>query len=127
MLDRSLGLENRASAEMFAGDYQVDPNVVSDYSVPIEDIIVKTMEKEGMNSHDVGLGWHRSLRRMNSMQAMGIDIPAMQRRDLPERKLSAKVDIYQVKKVLSRSLRDINPTIIAEGGDGPMQVVVEIL
>lgn len=127
LMDRGMGMNSDARPEQFAGEYKVDSQVVGDYSIPLEDVIVKTFEREGLNAKDVGLNWQRDQMRMAAMRDMGIKIPAMNSTLDPEKKMSAKVNSMQLRQQLEQTLRGVSNEIIVESGDGPLQIVVEVI
>jgi hypothetical protein len=127
MTDRGMGLKRDFLPEAMASNYVVDPKDVSNYDLPIEDITVKTMRNEGLEATDVGLGWQDTKRRMAMMEDMGMKIPEMQTRDLPERKTTARINVWQVKDFLRKILADSRPYITVEQSDGPLQILIEIV
>jgi intein/homing endonuclease len=127
LLDRNVGIRGDVRPEDYTGGYFVEPGDVANTQVPIEDVVVKTMQLEGLNAKDVGLGWQRTLRRMNTMKEIGIEAPAMYQRNLPKRKIEYTIAPAQIKKVLDGILREYNPSITVHSGDGPLEVVVEIV
>jgi intein/homing endonuclease len=127
LLDRNVGIRGDVRPEDYTGGYFVESGDVVNTQVPIEDIVVKTMQLEGLNAKDVGLGWQRTLRRMNTMKEVGIEAPAMYQRNLPKRKIEYTIAPAQIKKVLDGILREYNPSITVHSGDGPLEVVVEIV
>ena len=44
-------------------------------------MIVETLRDEGINAHDVGMGWSQQMNRMKAMKNMGIDIPQFRQVD----------------------------------------------
>ena len=127
LINKSLGQEVKYNARESAGDYVMNPEDVSNYSAPVDDIIVRTMEKEGLSAHKVGLGWHKSQMRMNQMEALGMDIPEMgSREQLPQMKQNAKLNGHQLKGLLMNVLKEEKPNIILTNDDGPLTIIVEI-
>jgi len=56
-----------------------------------------------------------------------MDIPEMRRNLSPEKTLIQRSDPHQIKNIVLQVLRKENPDIVVEGGDGPVQIVVEVV
>jgi intein/homing endonuclease len=129
LLNQSMGIITNIEPEEYAGDFVVAPKDVTNITQPIEDIVVRTFEREGLSAKDVGLGWYKTMARMSALQRMGLHIPAMESRNKLEmiRDTKQYIDPSQIKKTLNRILLGEATSITVVNNDGPLEVVVEII
>lgn len=127
LMDRSLGGGNDASAQDFAGGYNVDPDQVSNYDRPIEDIVVKTFQREGLDYHKVGLGWNDTIRRMATEERLSGPISGMNTSETPERNLTARVNGSHIRRQLQLILKEYKAQVSLESNNGPVNIIIELI
>jgi len=127
LMDRSLGGGTNAEASDFAGGYNIDPDEVSNYDRPIEDIVVKTFQREGLDFHKVGLGWNDTTRRMAMEERLSGPISGMNSSESPERNLSARVNGSHIKRQLQLVLKQYNAQVSLESNNGPVNITIELI
>lgn len=127
LMDKSLGVDTNTRGSDYAGGYNIDPDDISDYDRPIEDIVVKTFQREGLDHHRVGLGWNDTIRRMAMEERLSGPISAMNNSESPERNITARVNGSHISRQLKLILKEYNAQVSLENNNGPVNIIVEVI